>query len=207
MSFIDKKLHINEIVLKAKIGQKDDFIKLRRIYGTLQEQIFKGFCESYPFLKTRRMDIFREFYFFFWEAINTYDFNSKTSFSYHLKESLIQSAREIMCTYYGYDIENIVGKEVIKSGIIKQEPSKNRKLADKAVRMLTPKKKFVLYLHCYRHLFIYKCRDYTKTSRRGVENSLYSAYKTIREGLIKVKVGKVYVRHRERIHKIYQEKI
>ena len=207
MSFFNKKIYIDRLVLRAKIGNKEEFVKLREIYSTLQEQIFKGFCKSYPFLKSRRMDLFREFYFFFWEAIKTYDFESPTSFSYHLKDSLIESAREIMCVYYGYEIDKVTKKKDIKAAIIKKEPSRNRKIAAKAIKQLTPIRKLHIYLHCYRNLTYDKCRNYTKTKRNSIETTVTESYRAIKDSLTVVRMGNKREWYREKVYKIYQEKL
>jgi len=201
----NKKAYIDRIVLNAKIGRKGEFDRLRGMYSFLLEQIYQGLSEVYPFLKTRKMDIFHDFYFQFWDAINTYKFDSDYSFSIHLKNSLIERSRKSISYQYGF--ETVKSAVEIRAGIKKKPPKKNRIIMGRATRSLTIKQKKLVYLHCYRHNTFKNCRNLTGWGRIIVEELLMRAYARTNRNLSKVKKGKKRVKYREKVHKIYQQKM
>ena len=205
MNVFNKKVYIDKMVLNAKIGKKADYERLREMYSFLLEQIYQGVSEVYPFLKTRKMDIFHDFYFYFWDAINSYKFDSDYSFSLHLKNSLIESARNSISYQYGF--ETVKSASEIKIGICKKRPKKHRKIIYRALKSLTVKQKKVVYLHCYRHNTYLKCRDITNWGRTTIEKALFRSFRRMRVNLSKVKSGKKRIKHKEKVHKICQIKL
>lgn len=207
MGYFNKRAHIDQILLKVKIGNRDEFNRLKEMYSFLLDQIYNSLAENYPFLRDRKVDLFHDFYFFFWEAINEYDFNSDFSFSYHLKNSLIKNARKAISEQYGYEKEAVIEEDLIRKHIVKTKPIKHRKIINRALKALTAKQKRVIYLHCYRHNTYDKCRNITELSGITIIRMLRDAYRRLNRNLIKVKKGTKRVKYREKVHKIYQEKM
>lgn len=208
---MDKKIYLDQIVLKAKIGGREDLQKLKDMYSFLLDQIYESLCEIYPFIRGRRAGLFGDFYFFFWDAINTYDFTGKVSFSYHLKESLIKDTRKAICEIYGYEEPLVVGSDEIKRGIRKKEVEKDvekgRRFLLKSLKVLTIKQKKMVYLHCYRDIFIYKCRYFGRTNSINVKTILQSAYKRLRGILKEIEISTIDGKYKEKIYEITEVKI
>ena len=207
MDNLNKKSHINQIVLRAKIGGKNEYEELRVLYSFLLDQIFYAFCEIYPFLKTRKIDFYHDYYFTFWDAINTYNFTNDLSFSSHLKDNLIDGAKVSLSNQYGFEKADIVSKDEIKGLFNKKPSSKNRKKVERLIKSLTIKQKHILCIHCYFGLTQEKCRKLMGVPRINVEKVLGFAYSRIRNKTKKVKKGVTHVKYKERVHKIYQQKM
>ena len=114
MVCFDKKSHIDQYILSARIGKKESYEHLRLMYDFLLEDIYKSFRVVYPFLKDKKFDIFHEFYILFWNAINTYDFRNTPSFSVHLEDILIAGVQDHLNRYFSFDKKTIAKKELIK---------------------------------------------------------------------------------------------
>jgi len=207
MGYFNKRSYIDKIVLKVKIGNKQEFARLREMYAFLLDQIYDGLAETYPFLKTRKVDIFHDFYFFFWEAIKEYDFNSDFSFSHHLKESLLDNSRKAISSQYGYEEGDVVSKHIIKKSIRKNKPKKHRKIIIRALKSLTVRRKQAVYLHCYRGYTYEECRNIMGISGINVYWKMRNGYGHINNNLVKVKKGEKRIKYKEKVHKIYQQKM
>lgn len=189
----------------AKIGKKDEFNQLKKIYSFLMEQVYESLSVNHHFLKQTKADVFHNFYFFFWDAINSYDFESDLSFSYHLKETIIDSFRKTITEHYC--IHNIESAEVIKSRIKREKVERRRKVINMAIRSLSVRQKRLIYLHCYRRMTLDKCRNFTGCNRKRIERMLSRSYRRLYRNLSKVKKGDKKAKYKERVYKIYQERV
>lgn len=114
-------LDLNRLVLGAKIGNKNDFMFLWKIYGFLIDDIFLSFCKVYKFLEPIKPEIFRDFYIYFWDAIKDYDFEGCWGFSYFLKIYIIKRMLKKIKREYRLDESKVISVEAVKSLITSKD--------------------------------------------------------------------------------------
>jgi len=204
---MDKKIYIDKIVLGAKIGNKSEYEHLRLMYDFLLEQIYQSFASVYPFLKTRKMDMFHDYYFYFWEAINEYDFNGNCSFSYFLKNKLFENTRLFLKIQYGFS--KIKPIKEIKRRIYKKRENKQRLIIQRVISSSFTNEKKIAYLVFYRGYTLQKTLDFYHTECKDViADILNDLYKKIREGIKKESgKNKIKIKSIDKIYKIYQKKL
>jgi DNA-directed RNA polymerase specialized sigma24 family protein len=203
MDYLDKKIYIDKIVLQAKIGNIDKFNQLRDMYYFLLDEIYQSISEIYPFFKYRKNSLYHDFYFIFWEAIKTYNFSGDLSFSYHLKEIIIEELIKIIINQYSLLPENVCSPLEIKSRIKKtNEIHINRKRASIAIKRLSTRYKQLIFHSCYENKNYMDCAKIMKLSPFTILFYMKRAFEKVNFILKKEKMGKKRVTYRERVHKI-----
>ncbi|GAG25807.1 unnamed protein product, partial [marine sediment metagenome] len=119
MSF-NKKIYIDNIVISAKVGSKDSLNRLQEIYKFAINEVYNSFCEIYKFLKERKMEVYYDYDIAFKQSINSYDFSGYLSFSYHVREKIIESTKKTLLKY-GYTQKILVSNKAIVSKIRRAE--------------------------------------------------------------------------------------
>lgn len=170
--------HVNQLVLSAKIGNEKDFKVLWQSHKFLLDQIYLKFCDLYPMLSRRRVEVYHFMYSWFWEAIDKHDFKKNEPFCYILKEKIIDK----MFLYLKEDClipqELIVNREEFKRNLKKDNLLKNKKLYY-ALRSLTVKQLQAIFYHMYEENKLEDCARKIGISQRSLRDRLEMSYKKI----------------------------
>ena len=109
---MNKKVQIEKYVLQAKLGKKEAYLHLRKIYNFLLEQIYSSFNKICPIIN--KVDIYHDFYIYFWDAITSYSLSDDTScFSRHLKKTLIKGMQRTLDCKYDLKGDLVVNENII----------------------------------------------------------------------------------------------
>jgi len=205
--FLDNNQNsINDLVLKAKIGERNSREILWESHKFIINDIFRGITKFYPFLKDNKLDVYHDYYLLFWEAINSYDFDSKTSFSYYAKEYIINETKQDLQKKYYIPIEKQPSnKEIMYGGMTKKSKKKNtkdREIIMKGMKTLSPRQKQAIFVHFFFCATTRKSAKFLKIYQPDLLILLKRGYKRIRntnwgekrgkKGIFKEKVYRVY---------------
>lgn len=208
MIFLDNNQNsINELVLRSKIGERDSRETLWKSHKFIINDIFRGITKFYPFLKDNKLDIYHDYYLLFWEAINSYDFDSETSFSYYAKEYIINETKRDLQEKYCIPIEKQPSNAEIKDcGVAKKRESintKDREIVLKGMKTLSIRQKQAIFIHFFFCATTRKGAKFLKLYQPDLLILLKRGYKGIRNTNWGKKRGKKGV-FREKVYRVYK---
>ena len=103
---------IDKLVLEAKCGNKSSFDKIWDMYQPLMHRIVRKVISEFPSARQHEFDIKNDCYIYFWDIINSFDFNDKYYFSYFLKRELIKMVIKNLKNKYIIEKENIRSEHI-----------------------------------------------------------------------------------------------
>ena len=204
---INKKAYIDKYVLEARMGKKEGYEHLRKMFDFLLYDIFNSFCTVYPFLKNKKISIYHDFYIVFWNAINSYKFKENQSFGSHLRKTLIAGVQQILRSYYSFEKEAIAEESLINKLICRKSIGKNGIFGLKVFKFLTRTQREAILLNVYERIPRHNCRIFLNKNRNIFNKRMKFAYNNIRKNLNKVRIENKKVKYKERVYRIVQEKI
>lgn len=200
---------LNEIILSAKIGDKNSFNQLWKGYSELFDNIFLAFCKIYKFLESERFETKYTTKMWFVELINKYSFDSNYGFGYYLKEGMIEKTRQHLRSRYMLPEEIIVKSDIIRSMIKRKEISQERRERKKRIRnslcSITTRQLQVVFLYFYKGNTLSKCAEILGISDYTVSyDILRFAHTTLHRCLHGIKTEQKTKPRREKVYRVYR---
>jgi len=204
--FLNKKAHIEKLVLSARTGDKTSFLHLRMMYDPLCDQIYENACSHWEFLSMSKFNVYHGFYIGFWKAIETYKFG--TSFSLHLSESLVRGLMAGLKNQFGIPESQLLNRADFFDGIKREKVRAERLVALQVLKRLTVKQKMVFLHLFYLRIHYSRVPALVNSNWRNLNVRIRQAKNRIKTRLTKVKVPNIKndIR-REKIYKIVEKKI
>ena len=168
-----KEKVLNDIIIQAKLGNKEKFEDIRKMYFPLQNQITNSFYKKYPFLEYTSFAVFQNIYIGFWDAINTFSFSGKHSFGLYVKKTLIDKINDVIYSTYGVKASYKEINNIIYENAPDRKPHKKRRCIIFLLGLLTPTERRSVFYRYYQRLKEEKYKEYTNLSRY-TENPLIS---------------------------------
>ena len=194
-------------VLRAKQGDKDAFRRLWSMYNFVMEDLFEAICSVHKTVKYHKIDIFHNFYIFFWDIIMSYKFDDRYSFGYSLKSKIIEKSRIMLRDQYDIYEGNIVDNRFLLDFKRKKPGLPHRIRVKRTIKSLTAKQKEYIFLNYFVGISMEECRNLLAITGTSLETRSFWARKKFRSELNykgKTVRGK---ERKEKVYRVYQRKI
>lgn len=122
---LNKRQIINNKVVQARLGSKENFTSLWNMYNFMLKQIYESFAKVYKFLQYSEFEVFQYFYIAMWEVIA--EFNFDIDFSFFLKKRMIEKYLLELKKSYRLPDEAIASPEMIR-GLITNNKDRKAKI-------------------------------------------------------------------------------
>jgi len=204
---VNKKSYIDMYVLRAKQGDKEAYKTLRIMYDFVLEGLFQRICIHHPSLKTHKIDIFHNFYMYFWDIIMSYTY-TEDSFGCYLKEKMAEKITEMIEKKYEFPKERVVGKEDLLPIEIQAERMLYRKTVKRTIKNLSSRQKEFIYFNYFLGIPIEKSRSFMLLSGRTMRKHSRKTKENIRRYISpSPKRAKGKKNKKEIIYRVYQKRI
>lgn len=198
---MNKKIYLDNLILSAKTGNKEAISKLKSMFSSLCDGIYKDLCIKYPVLKSNKFHVYHHFYIALWEAINEYHFFKGKPFGMILLDKMVGKI-----VIFAGDTPSIDKVNSVMSSFRRDKPSKNRELAKRILKTLTYKRQLAMMYYLYIGGTREAGWNLMKLKGHVFEKRILSAYKRIREDIADEKKRKEDVGP-EKVYKIKESKI
>jgi len=178
---ISKEQVINDIIIQAKLGNKEKFEDIRKMYFPLQNQITTSFYKKYPFLEYTSFAVFQNIYIGFWDAINTFSFSGKHSFGLYVKKTLIKKINDVIYSTYGVKASYKEINNIIYENAPDRKPHKKRRCIIFLLGLLTPVERRSIFYKYYQRLNAENYKDYTNLNKFTENMLIDKSIKKIRK--------------------------
>ncbi len=183
----DFLINITNEILLAKLGSRPAFMKLWDFYKPIVVRNVDRFCNLSKGFEQYRIIMLKDSYVFFWDIINSYDFNSDIIFSYYVDSQLLDKTRQKIKGNRHLPSELMLDEKIRDFRGYKNKTNRNS-LIDLRISMknLTQKQLKSIYLYHYVGLEQDKAAQKEGISQKTLSRRLVKAYKRLKKPLKKL---------------------
>lgn len=175
-----KRINLDKLILGAKIGSRDSFHELWAMYQSVVIKNIDSFCSIVKGFDQYKDILRHDSYVYFWDIINSYDFDGKYNFSYYVSEELRRKTKDKI---KGHNLlpEELIDDEKLRNYSGYRDIVYRARLAEvrEMMKKLTPKQLQAVYLYHYCDMPQWKAAEVVGISQVGLRKRLVQAYKKI----------------------------
>ena len=173
-------IDVDRLILGAKIGNRDSFRELWGMYQPIVIRNIDSFCSLVKGFEQYRDFLRHESYVYFWDIINSYEFDGKYNFAYYLSEEIRAKTKDKI---KGDNLlpEELIDGEKLRNYTSYRDVSLRHRLSEvrEMMNRLTPKQLQAVYLYHYKGMAQWKAAEVVGISQVGLRKRLKQSYTKI----------------------------